>query len=505
MTVSDHVFQLIKSLSKSEKRYFKLFVALQGGEKNYLRLFDAIDNLEKYDEAALSEKFKGERFANKLAVTKNYLQELILRSMRAYHDNKSVESKLNNLLLDAGFLEKKSLYKQSDKLLVKAQKLAEKYGKLLLLIQIIHRRILLMLTTPGLKMELLIDSYYRRMDEVLEDLIQERNLQKADHKLFVMVRQDPLVRDSYLKEKLEDLAVSVRPPTVESHCTFQSRLLYYKFNGKYYRLKGDLESAHQYFKLTANLWEQYPHMITQNTRTYKTHLSNYLGSSHTVQDYEKFPEIIQKIRSIPSASPDEEGEVFANIYFYELLYHMNYGELEEAASLVPEIRKGFKRYQNKVTKGREISYYYNITIVYFVLEAYEHALHWLNKIIHDKSSESRQDLQSLTRILQLIFHFELRNYDILDYLFQATYRHLQKRERLYDFEKIFLRNFKKIAFSSAPDELAQSFAIFETELQRSAKEGPIPGREEIKFWVSSKSKNISMKDLYKLSRQQQKH
>jgi len=43
MKPSTELFDLIKSLSKSEKRFFKLSSSLQTGDKNYLKIFDAID------------------------------------------------------------------------------------------------------------------------------------------------------------------------------------------------------------------------------------------------------------------------------------------------------------------------------------------------------------------------------------------------------------------------------------------------------------------------------
>ena len=45
MTVSDDLFQLIKSLTKPEKIYFKKFssIFIEKESSNYLKLFDEID------------------------------------------------------------------------------------------------------------------------------------------------------------------------------------------------------------------------------------------------------------------------------------------------------------------------------------------------------------------------------------------------------------------------------------------------------------------------------
>jgi hypothetical protein len=53
MKPSTELHDLIKSLTKSEKRFFKLHSSLQSGDKNYLRIFDAIDKQKVYDEDAI--------------------------------------------------------------------------------------------------------------------------------------------------------------------------------------------------------------------------------------------------------------------------------------------------------------------------------------------------------------------------------------------------------------------------------------------------------------------
>ena len=55
---ADTLFQLIKSLEKSEKRNFKLFVKRNssGGDLKFIQLFDALDGMKEYDEANLLKK-----------------------------------------------------------------------------------------------------------------------------------------------------------------------------------------------------------------------------------------------------------------------------------------------------------------------------------------------------------------------------------------------------------------------------------------------------------------
>src|SRR5262249_20899523 len=113
MTPSDKLFQLIKSLSKSEKRNFKLLASLNDKEEKsvFLKLFDAIEKQTrrqgKYDEKAIKEQFKKEVFIKQLTAAKFHLLNLILKSLRNYYNNTSANEQANKLLLNLEILFKK--------------------------------------------------------------------------------------------------------------------------------------------------------------------------------------------------------------------------------------------------------------------------------------------------------------------------------------------------------------------------------------------------------------
>ena len=126
MKPSADLFELIKKLTPTEKRYFVLSSNLQSGQKAYLDLFWAIDKMNEYDENKLVKKLKtkGVEFAQ-LHVTKNALSKQILKSLRSYHEKHNVQQKLFALMADASLLEGKGLFKQCLKKLRSGFKLAE--------------------------------------------------------------------------------------------------------------------------------------------------------------------------------------------------------------------------------------------------------------------------------------------------------------------------------------------------------------------------------------------
>lgn len=90
---SDAVFQLIKSLARSEKRHFRLFATRQSssGDIKFLQLFDALDGLAQYDEEKILKQVPAIKKAQ-LANQKANLYKQLLASLRLYHakDRKSV-------------------------------------------------------------------------------------------------------------------------------------------------------------------------------------------------------------------------------------------------------------------------------------------------------------------------------------------------------------------------------------------------------------------------------
>lgn len=116
---SEHLHALVHSLTPHEKRYFKIYATRHVIEKNnvHIQVFDAVDEQKTYDEQTILDRFKGEKFVKRFAVTKSRLYELILKSLHAYHASSSVDAELKKMLHMAEILYKKTLYRQCDKLL----------------------------------------------------------------------------------------------------------------------------------------------------------------------------------------------------------------------------------------------------------------------------------------------------------------------------------------------------------------------------------------------------
>ena len=94
--ISDTLFQLVKSLEKSEKRHFKLYIKRSSSKEDLkiIRLFDAMDKLTEYDEKHLL-KLLPDITKPQLSNLKTHLNKQLLASLRLLKTNDNIDLKLS--------------------------------------------------------------------------------------------------------------------------------------------------------------------------------------------------------------------------------------------------------------------------------------------------------------------------------------------------------------------------------------------------------------------------
>src|SRR5882762_8086162 len=135
---SDTLFQLIKSLEKSEKRNFKLYITRNSGseELKSIQLFDALDKMEEYDEGQLLRKnasIKKQQLSN----AKAHLYREILTSLRLIRNENNIDIQLHEQLDHARILYNKGLYLQSLKTLDRIKENAKAHHQVTFLLQVL--------------------------------------------------------------------------------------------------------------------------------------------------------------------------------------------------------------------------------------------------------------------------------------------------------------------------------------------------------------------------------
>ena len=151
---------------------------------------------------------------------------------------------------------------------------------------------------------------------------------------------------------------------------------------------------------------------------------------------------------IVKQSNNNRVQVFIYLYTAKINQHFLEGTFKEGITIVPEINQQLKEFSIYMDGHRVLVFYYKIASLYFGAGDFSTAIDYLNKIINWKV-DLRNDLQCYARLLHLISHYELGNFQLLEYLIKSVYRFMAKMQNLSLVEEEMFKFLKNSFYLSA--------------------------------------------------------
>ncbi len=500
MKQSEDLFDLIKSLAKTEKGYFKKYSRLhvRGENNNYILLFDAIDSQKKYDEGKLLSKFKSYDFTRQFSVAKNYLYHQVLYAMESYHQ--SVHTDVRSLIHRTEFLYEKGLYKQAYKTLAKAKETAtanDMYWSLLELFR--HWEMNLSLKSPDSRWtEKILDEE----SSVLKLIHNTKIYRDLFFKMALLHNAYGVARD---KKHLKEIKKIIRSPHLSDESkalTFEARLRFHDTYVFYAETLADQGKTLLYSEKIIRHFKSHPEKIKQNVLSYIGYLNNMLVSCSRVNKFKEAGEYIDELGKLSTTvkGTPQRVKLFYTLYYNQLNLLNNSGRFSDATAFMNVIRKFIAEHETKLSDFEKTILYANISIVYFGCEQYKESILWLNKIRNETSLPFRTDIESFLRVFYLVAHYEAGNEELLPYLVQSTYRFLRKKERLYVFEKRVIDFLRKQQSVDTKEKLLQSFKKLKdllVPLQKDKYEKNAFEFFDFVSWLDSKIENKPLSEILK--------
>ncbi len=482
MIKSEELFVLIKSLTRNEKRYFRVFVSREGGNNIYLRLFDAIDGQKAYNENAIRQKFKGEKFLKQLHVPKNYLRGLILKSLRNFHAGISKDAEVKDILRNIEILFNKELHQHALVELKRAEKIAADYELVLLMVDIQDwkRRIQQHLRPQN------YEAFREILDEQNEALDKLKNL-NAYNNLIVDVSHEITGGVAGIIPNKQWLA------DIKNTRTLEARVMH--VNARYFQMvsEGRAKEGEQLLYDLIDHMESLPHRIAENPGLYVSTINNFI----TYFVFSKRPtealELIQRAKAVfESWNLKSENRTIlkqvARTYNIELEVYRDAGMLDEKASAITDVTGFVEQYAQKMPKEYVISFWFQLAYISFSKKDYKEALNWVNKILQFMDRTVRPDIQVQCRMLNLMIHFELGNMFVLRYFVDSAKRFIKKMKGLDDHEKLLLSFFSKISKVPVADykELFQKLNV--ELIEKASSDSPIFQQDYIDYrnWIEQR-------------------
>ena len=492
---SSSLFELVKSLSQTEKRYFKVFLQkyVKGDKDSYARLFDSIDRQKTYNESKL-------KSFSHLAVMKVRLEENILWSLQDFHSSKSISEKLKREIRSVEILFQKRLFEHAKKQIIKSKKTAEHYEEYLSLyellkweLKIINAQAFAHMSAEELK------GIYRTAENCLDKIKNANQYSLFSDSIYLQMRKFGFFRN---KEEFKKFGNMMNHPLLKKEAKALSLEAKYYFHSSHIgfaELQSKYNDAHKHNKEILNLFEKNTQHIHKDPRKYLSMQQNLIVWQYQLKEYEDALQSTEKLKQFAIQERTNLTEnLFARTFFYlntvHLLLHSRLGEYESGVKLVPVFRKEFEKYKIRpLNKETEWMFYDAVAGNYFGAGNFSEAIRWYNKIINDTEGDIRNDMQCLTRIISLIAHYELGNQELLRYMVKWTYRYLIKRNRLYKFETIILDFIsKKSLHIDTRKKIATAFTELKKELEKllpdKFQRRPLDDFEYIE-WLESKIQN----------------
>lgn len=473
MKPSTELFDLIKSLNKSEKRFFKMHSNLQSGEKNYLKLFDAIDAQTEYNETAIKKTFAKATFIQHLPSEKNHLYKQILKALRSFHSEQDVAAVLHMELKNIQILYGKGLYKECKKIIKRTKKMAISYEKFYYLYDLIHwEKLLLEQFYQSGDFDGDIETLYKEEKKVLDQLSNLGEYVSLYSRINKVYRRGGFSRSE--DERAEVIAIANEPLIKDKNTALSVRasIICYTIKGLCATVNRDFELAIENFKKALVRFENNP-KITSDITERHVNILRYLTLCYfeiqNLEEAEKYIIQLESYRKVKQYISYRERKInleyvlsLAKLKFYSKT--KNIAKINES---IIEAQELLLEEKDHFRKEHEITLIYFISCAYFVANDYRNALKWSNMIINDNETQLRQDIYNFARLLNLIIHFELGNKDLLEYSIKSVKRYLSKGSKNYDIDIEIIKNLKKMLLARDEEDMANKLMVFEADMEQS--------------------------------------
>lgn len=503
MKPSTELHDLIRSLTKSEKRFFKLHSSLQSGPKNYLKIFDAIDKQSLYDEDALKKLFAKEVFIKHFPSEKNHLYKLILKALRAYHAESSVAGVLKQEIKNIEILYQKALYKECNKLLHRAKRMARDNEKFYYLFELLNwEKTLLEEAYESGEFTKDLDALIEEEREVIEKL---RNL-AAYHILYSKInyvfRSGGYVRteeEHQLVGEISEHPLITGKNTALSH---RAATICYYTQGFCHWARRDWKTSLEKFNRVKEILDRHEEIRRDLNKRYVRTLQYIINCQIELGDFKAARENIKLLRTV-SELPGFQGlymevQIFTAGGLSELRLLDRMGEHRTGVEQAEPMLSRMEELGPHVHKEQQLEFWYSLACVYFGAGEMNRALFWINKVLNDTEPTLRQDIFAYARLFNLVIHYELGNYDLLEYIVRSTQRFLSKRHRAHGVEAVLIEHIRKLARATQPSARRDLFRSMHDQfaaLMDDPNEGLVLKYFDFLSWMRARMEGVPFSDV----------
>jgi hypothetical protein len=463
MRKQDYLVQLIHSLTPNEKKHFRQYMAEGETSKDYGKLFDLLQKADHYDADALSLELKKSK--KNMADDKEYLQEILLRSLNGFHFQSMYRAKVFNGIIESDILIDKGLMKFA---LAHTRKL--KKGLLsgeenILYYQVLAQEVnLVTAITPG---ALKADEWVKKS---VDELLLRLDACRLNIKLMTLSTriQDLSADIKYIENRsvqkeakaLMEEAVQLANGNKLSSRTFQT---YHSLIAEYYFFLGvNTKLSVEHIQKAIERYETETVQYRQfNIHLYLDYLLTLLHGYFELREYREVERCIERLKEFPHLKISKQTIIKAErrIFHFTILLHTATGEHKKTLQFIEANLAAYK----KLTSTEEDLALVQLlkAINLFHLQRFDEALAELLPLLSTDAPSQLPETRISARALNLMIQYETGNLASLPSYLRAAQRFFTNEELMTREVKLFLELMRHLNKHGTRASLAEFQKNFE--------------------------------------------
>lgn len=433
----DLLFSLIRSLDKSEKRYFVLHQGVYKGVEpgNSMQLFDALEKEKTYDESAFLSKYNKKKFTRFYRAEKQQLQNLLLLSLGRMQVDRKQALQLRGKISAAELLLEKRQLTLARKLLIKARETA---------IEVNHYEIALdaltietRLYTAAAKMTQLQELYAVRK-KMLDLITQEDHYASLIIEFLLAVMRLMSGKDPEAKNLIEAIKNDAALQQEENALSPKAKVMLHHFWANYYFIFPNRQLYYYHFVkqfevCAANLLFAQAHL-----HVFTSILLNTIATAYNMSQLKQLEEVKQFFKSfVPAIHKSVDKSLLLEFETLELLTDLYVHLLKsDFASVVAHRKKTLDliaiQLPEKVMLGMLV---FSLATAQFALEEYRACIRTLQLYRNSTKEVYVGEIKlKVVLLMQVLCHYKLGNMDVVEQ--QATNALRQEKKEISGFQML---------------------------------------------------------------------
>jgi hypothetical protein len=247
-----------------------------------------------------------------------------------------------------------------------------------------------------------------------------------------------------------------------------------------------------------DIYELHPHFKSLNLARYHAGMQILLNSC--LYQKEKFEKYLDEVKSFAKQFLHGNTEHLRRIYFMELLFCLNFSNEIRGQELARTLPVWLEKNAHELTLPTRHNFYHNLATYQFLHGDFAASLVPVNFILNHPSSELGIGIQRNARVLQMVIHYQLGNFDLIEYQLRSFGKQLNRKAVWYPYEKAIFDFFK--ALIVATDDAGLRLLCTKAKETMEGLLPDFPGKQpdgfyEFLFWLESIISQRTIKEVYR--------